>query len=158
MKTVKKRRHEWKTDYKARFGLLKAKKERLVFRKTNRYIIGQIIKSEIAKDKTLFYVTSKILLDKGWPEDKKGSLKSLHASYLVGYLTGKEALKKGIKEAIFDIGMYRNVHKSRIYAFLKGAIDSGVKIKYDEETIPNEEYFKKNEKLNEIMEKIKKKF
>ena len=39
-KTIRKRRYEGKTDYKARFFLLKSGKPRVVFRKTNRYLLG----------------------------------------------------------------------------------------------------------------------
>jgi len=43
MKTLKRRRQEFKTDYLNRIKLLKCGKPRLVFRKTNRYVIIQII-------------------------------------------------------------------------------------------------------------------
>ena len=51
MKSIKRRRREGKTDYKARLAMLKSEKPRLVIRKSNRYLVVQIVGSEIAKDK-----------------------------------------------------------------------------------------------------------
>src|SRR3989338_8341156 len=115
MRTVRRRRLQQKTDYKSRLSLLGSEKKRLVIRKTNRYVISQIVESHIAQDKVLFGLSSKDLLSHGWPEKLKGSLKSLPASYLTGYLLGKMAKERKISEVILDIGMHRNVHKSRIY-------------------------------------------
>ena len=61
MKLPRRRRLESKTDYKSRLALLKSEKPRLVVRKTNRYIIVQIVSSEIAQDKILVGKTSKKL-------------------------------------------------------------------------------------------------
>jgi len=89
-KTIRRRRKEGKTDYKSRLGLLKSGKARVVARKTNRYFIGQIVISDIAQDKVIIGANSKELLSKGWPEELKGSLKSLTACYLTGFLLGKK--------------------------------------------------------------------
>ena len=127
-KTIRRRRKEGKTDYKSRLGLLKSGKARVIARKTNRYFIGQIVISDIAQDKVIVGVNSKELLSKGWPEELKGSLKSLTACYLTGILLGKkiEGSKEPIKEYILDIGLQRNIKKSRLYAFLKGVVVGGV--------------------------------
>jgi len=153
MKTLRRRRKEAKTDYKARFNLLKSGKPRLVVRKTNRYILAQIVETEIAQDKVLVKVSSKDLLEKGWPKEKFGSLKSLQAAYLTGFLLGKKAKQK---ELILDIGLNRNVRGSRIFAVLKGAIDAGIKIHHDSSVLPTEERLKANEKLKDLL-KIKEK-
>ena len=58
MRTIRKRRLEAKTDYKARLELLKSGKPRLVIRKTSRYIIAQLVLSENAQDKVLKGFTS----------------------------------------------------------------------------------------------------
>ena len=156
MKFVKKRRRmEGKTDYNARKELLKSKRARIVFRKTNRYVIGQYVKSEEAKDKVVTGLMSKELIDYGWP--KTFNVKSLIASYLTGYLLGKKILDKGEKEGIFDSGLLRSVKKSRMYAFLKGVVDSGVKVKCKEEMFPEEKRIK-NENSEKIKEKIDKRF
>jgi large subunit ribosomal protein L18 len=163
MNVSKKRRLKRKTDYKARISLLRSGKPRIVFRKTNRYIIGQCVESKEAKDKVLAGKISKELLKYGWPKDAIGSLKSLPACYLTGYLLGKAVLDKDKSEGILDIGLTRNVKKSRIYAFLKGVIDSGVKIKSGKEIFPDEkrirgEHMKKEINFDEIKQNIDKKF
>ena len=73
MKIPRRRRLEAKTDYKLRLGLLKSEKPRLVIRKTNSYIIAQIVETEIAQDKIVVGTTSKSLIEKGWPKEKIGS-------------------------------------------------------------------------------------
>jgi len=153
MKILKRRRLESKTDYRARLALLKSGMPRLVVRKTNKYIITQVVTSDIAQDKIIAGVNSKSLLSKGWPENAKGSLKSIPAAYLTGLLIGKLASEKKISEAILDMGMYRNIQKSRIYAVLKGAVDAGMKIPHSEETLP--EIKINNEKIKSAFEKIK---
>jgi len=153
MRTIRRRRLEGKTDYKARLALLKSEMPRLVIRKTNKYIILQIVKTDIAQDKVIRTLTSKILLSKGWPQEMSGSLKNLSASYLAGFLIGKLAQEKGIKKAILDSGMNRNVKNSRIYASLKGAIDSGLEIPHDKEVLPEMENIK-TEKIAKIFDKI----
>ncbi len=155
MKTVRRRRLERKTDYKARLALLKSGKPRLVARKTNRYIIAQIVETKNAQDKIILGITSKILLEKGWPKTSQGGLKNLTASYLTGFILGKMAHEKNIKSAIFDIGMHRNVHKSRFYAVLKGALDAGLKIPHNPAALPPDNSLQ-NEKFKNILNKLTK--
>lgn len=154
MKTIRRRRKESKTDYKSRFNLLKSEKPRLVVRKTNRYIIAQVVESDIARDKVIAQANSKELLSKGWPKEKSGSLKSLQAAYLTGLMLGK---KSKSKELILDLGLQRVVHGSRLLAVLKGAIDAGAKISHKKETLPTEERLSVNKELHSIMSKIKEK-
>jgi large subunit ribosomal protein L18 len=151
MKTVKRRRKEGKTDYQARLIMLKGERPRVIFRKTNKYVIGQYVKSEEAQDKVIVGVSSKQLEDYGWPKEAKGSLKSLPASYLTGLLLGKKIISKKEKgEAIFDIGLLRNIPKSRVYAFLKGVIDSGINLKCNEKIFPDEKRIKGEHLKNSI--------
>lgn len=157
MRSVRRRRLERKTDYKARFALLKSGQKRIIVRRTNRFIIGQIVETEIAQDKTLISVSSKDLLKKDWPEEYRGSLKSLPAAYLTGFLLGRLAKEKNIREGVLDIGMQRNVHKSRLYAFLKGAIDAGMKIPHQSESLPSSEDLQKNQKLATLINRLKEK-
>ncbi len=159
MKTLRRRRKENKTDYQKRIGLLKGNVPRVIFRKSNRYIISQYIQSKEAQDRIVFGLTSKILLKHGWPEDMKGSLKSLPASYLTGLYLGKKIIEKKLSEPILDLGMIRNVNKSRAFAFIRGLIDSGIKIKHKEKSFPAEERIKgKNLKrdFSVIFAKVKK--
>ena len=147
MKTILKRRKQGKTDYKARINLLKSNLPRLVVRRSNRYIIGQHVKSEEARDKVIDGVSSKSLLKYGWNKEKSGSLKSKPAAYLTGFLLGKKILdKEENAKVIIDIGLRRSIAKSRNYAFVKGIKDAGIKINIKEEMLPKVE----------IEEKIKK--
>ncbi len=139
MKTVRKRRKENKTDYGKRLKLLKSEKPRLVFRLSNKYAFAQYVISEEAKDKIVFGINSKHLLKYGWPEKMKGSLKSIPACYLTGYLIGKQIISKKLEEPIIDFGMKQTLHKTKVFAFLKGVIDSGIKINCKEEVFPEEE-------------------
>ena len=163
MKTLKRRRRENKTDYLKRLKLLKSDSPRIVFRKTNKYLIVQYTTSEETKDKIEIGMTSKKLINYGWPKDLEGSLKSLPASYLVGLLIGKEILKNKKETPIVDFGMIRIVSKSKVHAFLKGLVDSGVKLKHKKENFPNDErisgkHLKKDfsKIFNEIKSKIEK--
>ena len=127
------------------------------FRDTGSFIPAtQLIETNIAQDKVIIGVTSKDLLELGWPKQKEGSLKSIMASYLTGILIGKLAKEKRIESAIFDIGMNRNVSKSRVFALLKGAIDSGMKIPYNPDSLPTEEDLLKNQNLKGLF-KLKEK-
>jgi len=156
MRVEKRRRRESKTDYRLRIELLKSDKPRIVFRKTNRYVIGQCIESENAQDITRVGITSKELLKYGWPKENLGSLKSIPACYLTGFLLGKKILKKGKQECILDIGMIRSIKKSRVYAFLKGVVDSGVKMNVEKEVFPDEKRIKgEHTKVKDIFEKVK---
>ena len=152
-RTIRRRRKEGKTDYKARFGFLKSGKARVIVRKTNRYIIGQIVMSDVAQDKIIVGVISKDLLGHGWPESLKGSLKSLPAAYLTGYYLGKRS--KEIKEGILDIGLQRNIPRSRIYAFVKGLKDSGFSVACDEESLPTEDMLMKKTETGKLIKTIK---
>lgn len=142
MKTLRRRRKENRTDYRKRMGLLKGHAPRAVFRKSNRYIIAEYVTSREAQDAVVFGTTSRILLKHGWPEDMKGSLKSIPASYLTGFYFGKKILEKKLRIPILDLGMMRNVNKSRAFAFIKGLVDSGIKVKHKAESFPDEERIK----------------
>lgn len=142
MRTLKKRRNESKTDYAKRLKMLESGKPRLVFRKTNKYIIGQYVASGEIRDKIEMGINSKQLLKYGWPEEFRGSLKSMPASYLAGFLIGNKIKKKKLETPIADLGMNRIVHKSKIFAFLKGVADSGIPVKTNEKTFPDEDRIK----------------
>jgi len=139
MKTLKRRRKENKTDYSKRLKLLKSERPRIVFRKTNKYLIAQYITSEETKDKVEIGITSKVLTKYGWPKDFSGSLKSTPAAYFTGLLIGKEIINSKKETPIADFGMLRVLSKSKIYAFLKGLVDSGIKIKCKKENFPKED-------------------
>lgn len=162
MKIPKKRNIQRKTNYTKRMKLLKSELPRIVVRRTNKYLVIQYIISKEAKDKVVLSVSSRELLKKGWPKELKGSLKSLPAAYLAGYLAGKKILEKNKEKVILDIGLQRSIHGGRLFAVLKGLIDSGVNIGYNEKTFPKTErlegkHLKENvqEIINKVKEKIK---
>lgn len=140
MKRAFKRRRQGKTNYLRRKKLLRGELPRIVFRRTNKYIIAQYITSKEAKDKIEIGVTSKDLKKYGWPKEFEGSLRSITASYLTGILIGSRVIKEKKKTPIFDFGMISSIHKTRAFAFLKGVIDSGLKISHKKEDIfPSED-------------------
>ena len=163
MKNLKRRRKENKTDYGKRINLLKSDSPRLVFRKTNKYVIVEYVTSISAQDKVELGTTSKALIEYGWPKESTGSLKSTPAVYLTGFLFGKEILEKKLQIPIIDIGMTRNLHKNKVFAFIKGLKDSGLNVKCEEQYYPDENRIKGkhlkedfSKKFEEIKQKIQK--
>jgi large subunit ribosomal protein L18 len=136
LRTQKRRRREAKTDYQARMAFLKSSVPRIVVRRTNRYFIAQIVESKEAQDKITLGVTSKDLLEYGWSEKFAGSLKSISAGYLTGYLLAKKA-KKG--EFIIDLGMTKKHNGGRTYSVIAGLIDGGLNIRANEKVFPSKE-------------------
>jgi large subunit ribosomal protein L18 len=128
------RRREGVTDYRARLKLVKSGKPRLVVRRTNRYVIVQLVESKAGGDRTVLTVTSKALARYGW----RAGTKNTPSAYLTGYLAGRLAVAKGYTEAIADIGMRTPSKGARVFAAIKGAIDAGLRIPASEEIFPDE--------------------
>jgi large subunit ribosomal protein L18 len=135
LRTKKARRNENKTNYKLRIGLLKSDLNRIVIRRTNRYLTIQIVKSEEAQDSIVTGISSKELLEYGWDKKFAGSLKSIPAAYLAGYLLAKK-VKKG--EFILDLGLAIKHKGGRIYAVASGLKDGGLNIRVGESVLPDE--------------------
>ncbi|MEM1535403.1 MAG: 50S ribosomal protein L18 [Candidatus Pacearchaeota archaeon] len=148
----KRRRREGKTDYARRRKLLEGRKPRLVVRKTNRYIIAQIITSKEARDRVIVGLTSKALAKYGWTH----SFKCLPACYLTGLLLGKMAREKGINEAILDIGLQRAIKGNRVFTVLFGA-SKFLSIPHGEECLPSlDRVYGKHIKGKELENEVKK--
>ncbi len=128
------RRREGKTNYSKRLGLVKSGIPRMCVRKSNRYIVVQLIEFHPQGDKILVHTSSKQLERFGWKADK-----NLPSAYLTGMLLGAKAKKAKIQEAILDIGFNTPVHGSRVFATLKGALDNGLKVRFEESALPGEE-------------------
>ena len=141
MKVAKRRRREHKTDYGKRIKMLKGRIPRIIFRKSNRYVTTQYVSSKQAQDKIEFGASSKDLIKHGWPKENQGSLKSIPASYLTGFLIGKKIIKEA-ENPILDFGMQRVLHKTKTFAFLNGLVDAGVKVQYDAKLFPEENRIK----------------
>ncbi len=134
--TVKyRRKREGKTHYKKRLEYLKSGKDRLIIRRSNTQVVLQIVRYEEQGDKVLVTFQSKNLDKLGW----KFSKKSLPACYLAGLQLGKLAQSKGAKSAILDLGLQTPMSGSRLYAALKGVVDSGFKVPTSQDIFPDEE-------------------
>jgi len=151
----RRRRRENKTNYTKRLLLLKGNTPRLVVRKTNKYVLLQIVESKHAQDKIITVVSTKELLKYGWPNDKVGSLKSLAAAYLAGILIAKKAKEKGIKNVILDTGLIPSTKGSRIYAVVKGAIEGGLEVPHKDEVLPTDEMINKHDFIEKVKGALK---
>ncbi len=129
---------ENKTDYKKRLKLLSnANKSRLVIRRSNKYIISQIIKYNEKGDITLAESNSKELKKFGW----KFSCKNIPSAYLTGLILGKKVANEKFlgQEMPLDIGRFLSVKNSRLYGCLKGCLDSGLKIPCSVDILPSDD-------------------
>ncbi len=117
------RRREGVTNYKKRLALVKSGMERVVIRKTNKRILGQIIAYDAKGDKVVASANSEELTKKfNWPSRSNRS-----TAYLTGLLLAKKAKAKG--EVILDTGLTRPVTASIPFVFAKGCMDGGLKLK-----------------------------
>ncbi|MCF7798711.1 50S ribosomal protein L18 [Candidatus Woesearchaeota archaeon] len=156
------RKREGKTNYKKRLELLKSNKTRLVIRRSNSAVIVQFINYQPNGDKVIETFHSSKLEKFGWSFSKK----SLPACYLAGLVAGVQAEKKGVKEAILDVGLQTLKKGSKIYATLKGVIDAGIIVPSSDEIFPSEErlsgkhiaeYNTKAKTITKTFEDVKKK-
>ena len=142
-----KRRGQNLTNYGKRLALLKSRLPRLVVRKSNKSVVAQVI-SFAGSDKTEIRADSKELEKHGWL-----SHSNLPTAYLVGYLCGKKAMKKGIKKAVLDVGLATPTRASVPFAALKGAVDAGLEIPHGENIFDDERFSGKH--IAEYAKKIK---
>lgn len=133
-----KRRREGKTNYYKRRKMILSGKPRLVVRVLSRTIVVQIITPHPRGDITHVSAVSQELKRYGW----KAGGKNTSAAYLLGLLAGLKARKKGIEEAIVDIGIHSPTKGARVFAAVKGALDAGMKIPVGEEILPSEDRIK----------------
>ncbi|MGZ7109111.1 MAG: 50S ribosomal protein L18 [Methanobacterium sp.] len=129
-----KRRNEGKTDYGARLKLIELDNARLVVRITNNHIIAQIVKITPEGDETIISAHSNELKQMGW----LGSTKNSSAAYLTGFLCGKKALAEDVEDAVLDIGLKSPTKGTKVFAALKGAVDSGLHVPHGESALPDD--------------------
>ncbi|MEM4758028.1 MAG: 50S ribosomal protein L18 [Nanopusillaceae archaeon] len=138
--TVKyRRRREGKTDYRKRLRLLKSRLPRLVVRRGIWNFTVQLIEYDENGDKTIFTIHSKHLYKKYKWLGHRGNIST---AYLVGLVAGFEALKRGYKEAVLDIGRHSPTKGSSVFAVLKGALDAGLHIPHSPDKIPSDDRIK----------------
>lgn len=149
------RKREKKTNYLVRRKLLMSNKPRLVVRKSLKNIWMQIVEYSPDGDKILVSAHSRELIKMGW----KGSRKNLPACYLTGLLIAKKAKIKNINNIILDLGLYKVIHGSKLFAALKGVKDGNITIPVNEKVFPKEERItgKHIAKLQNNIEDFKKK-
>jgi large subunit ribosomal protein L18 len=117
------RRMESVTDYRKRLELVKSGIDRLVVRKTNSRIIGQIIKYSPNGDIVIAHADSSELKKFDW-----SGRSNRPTAYLTGLLLAKKSRsKKG--ERILDIGLASPVKNSIPFIFAKGCIDGGMEVR-----------------------------
>jgi large subunit ribosomal protein L18 len=146
-KLYERRRREGKTNYDKRLALVKSGKTRMVVRRSNTNVIVQFIEFDPNGDRTLLTVSGQHLAKQfKWP-----SKRNVWTAYLAGLFAGKMAKEKGVKEFVFDMGMYVPSKGSIMFAALKGAVDAGLKANFDEGKVPEA-------KLSEPPEQYKAKF
>lgn len=130
------RRRDGKTNYRRRKALVLSGLPRFVVRCTLRRVIAQVIRAEIVGDEVLVSADSSELAKRfGW----LGNCSNSPSAYLTGLLCGFRALASGVKEAVLDIGLRSPTKGSRVFAALKGVLDSGVLVPHDEGVLPSEE-------------------
>ena len=130
------RRHrEGRTDYHQRLELLKSREPRLVVRKSLNCFYCQIVRYEEKGDKVIASAVSSELKDFGW----KFHGGNTPAAYLTGLLCAERAKKHKVSKAILDIGLYKITPGNTLFSALKGAVDGGLNIPYNEKILPSED-------------------
>ena len=150
----KRRRLENRTNYTKRKKILENSKDRIVIRKSNRYVTIEYVESREAQDSVKCLVLSKELLDYGWPKEQLGSLKGLGAAYLTGLLFANKMKNIKVSKIVLDTGLIRSTKGSRVYAAVKGLVDNGIKLACDPKMYPEEKRIK-NEHIASFFDKVK---
>lgn len=129
------RKRKGKTNYRNRLNLLVSNKLRVVIRKGLNNILVQLVKFNPKGDTVLVSSYTGELLKYGW----KGHRGNLSSAYLVGFLCGLKAKKSNLEKGIVDLGFSRAVHKSSVFAVVKGLKDAGFDVPFGDEAIPHED-------------------
>ena len=129
------RRREERTDYKLRRSLLTSGRPRAVVRLTNKYVYVQVTEAKPAGDYVKASASSRDLVKLGW----KGGTGNLPAAYLTGELAGRRAVANGVREALLDIGLKSSSKGSKLYAVLKGLVDSGLQVPHSPNNLPTDD-------------------
>ncbi len=120
-----KRRRKGLTNYKKRLALVKGGMERVIVRRSNRRIIGEVAMYSEHGDMITAYADSNELKGMGWPSHSNRA-----TAYLTGMLLASKALKKSKdSEYVLDIGLSSPVKNSIPFVFAKGCIDRGMKLR-----------------------------
>jgi len=129
------RRREGRTNYRKRIRLLTSEMPIVRFRKGSKSLTAQITFFEPKGDRTISSVNSSELKKFGW----NLSGKNIPAAYLTGLLFARKNKGSKTGEIIIDFGIKKPANGSVSYAFLKGAIDGGLKILCSDAAFPSED-------------------
>ncbi len=119
-----KRKRLGKTDYKNRIRLLVSGMPRVIVRRSLNNFYIQIAEFYDKGDRILASSSTRELIKYGW----KGHRGNIPAAYLAGFLCGLKAKGKNIPSGILDIGLYRPVSGSSVFAAAAGFKDAGFSI------------------------------
>ena len=130
------RRIRGQTNYTQRLKLLRSNLTRVVVRRSNKNVLIQFTNFEDAGDRVISSSKSMELVKLGFTLNT-GNLVS---AYLTGLLAGKKAIKAGLKtDCIVDLGLQKSLYGNRVYAAIKGVVDSGVKVRVADVVFPSQE-------------------
>jgi len=122
---IRNRRRSATTNYRKRVAMLKGGMKRLVVRRSNKTVTMQIIEYEEKGDKIVASANSRELKGMGWEPRC-----NIPTAYLTGMLLAKKINDKK-SDFVLDIGLYRPVKGSVIFAAAKGFKDNGANLRGD---------------------------
>ena len=128
-----KRNRQKKTNYRKREALLISRNSFITVKISDQNVNCQVLKPTPTGDVVISSVHSRELKKYGW----KGSMNSLPACYLVGFILGKKSIEKGTNSAILYTG--KDAFTSRIAASVKGITDAGFNVPVSEDILPTDE-------------------
>ncbi len=122
-----------KTNYHKRAAVLLGRHSFVTVKVSDQNVAAQVLKPTPTGDIVVASAHSRALQKHGW----KGAFNNLPACYLTGMLLAKQAIEKGVENAVLYVG--KDHFTSRVAACLKGIVDSGIKIPVSEDSLPPEE-------------------
>jgi large subunit ribosomal protein L18 len=125
-----KRNRQRKTNYRKRAALLLSRSSFIVAKISDQNISSQVLKPTINGDIVICSAHSRELRKYGW----KGSMNSLPACFLTGFLLGKKSVANATNNAILYTGT--GSFTSRVAACLKGIVAAGVNVPVSQENLP----------------------
>ena len=128
-----KRTRQRKTNYRKRAALLLNRSYFIVAKISDQNVSCQVLKPTIKGDIVICSAHSRELRKYGW----KGSMNSLPACYLTGFLLGKKSIANATNNAILYTGT--GSFTSRVAACLKGILAAGVNVPVSEDNLPTDD-------------------
>ncbi|MFT4325878.1 MAG: 50S ribosomal protein L18 [Candidatus Woesearchaeota archaeon] len=130
-----KRKKSGRTNYGKRLSMLVSRKPRAVIRKSLKGMQIQIVDYAPDGDHIITGTHTRELKAYGVTHMQS----NIATAYLTGLLAGKKAQAKGVKEVLVDLGLQKAHPGGKLYAAVKGLIDSGLTVPCDESVLPSQE-------------------